>query len=86
MHDSSAKISSGLLSGNINNYGDFDECLQARSPAKDIQGQYCLAYMTIDVPEEMLHLNKLRKLSQSLETFRSNFSNGFDEVGSKQLA
>lgn len=80
MHDASAKLLSGLLSGNINNFGDFDECLKARSLNYNIQGQYCLAYMKIDVPEEMVHLHKLRKLSHSLETFQSSFTKGFDEV------
>lgn len=27
MHDSTGKLSSGILNGNINQHGDFDECL-----------------------------------------------------------
>jgi hypothetical protein len=76
--DASAKISSGLLSGNINNFGDFDECLHAHSTSESgARGQYCLAYVKIDMPEEM---NQLKKLSHSFETFRSNFTKGFDDV------
>lgn len=81
MFDASAKISSGLLSGNLNNFGDFDECLAARSQTDGfISGQYCLAYVNIEVPD---HLKELKKLSHSLETFRSNFSRGFDDVNCK---
>lgn len=49
MLDSSAKIPSGLLRGNINQLGDFDECLGVLSRVKleekvvKVQGQYCLA-------------------------------------------
>lgn len=78
VYDASAKVSPGILSGNVNNFGDFDECLQSRSSNSDTSGQYCLAYVKIDVPDELLHLNKLKKLSHSLETFKSNFT--FDDV------
>lgn len=78
--DASAKVSSGILSGNINNFGDFNECLQARSSAKSASGKYCLAYVNVDVPEEMRHLRDLKKLSHSLETFKGNFTEGFDDV------
>jgi hypothetical protein len=57
--DSSAKIPSGLLSGNINQYGDFDQCLDLKTeldPPKypDLQnhrivGKYCLATLDLDV-------------------------------------
>lgn len=55
MHDSSGKISSGVLNGNINQYGDYDQCLNVNVPAAaaattnskqqpmSIQGRYCLA-------------------------------------------
>lgn len=84
MFDASAKISSGILSGNINNFGDFDECLSTRSPlSDDARGQYCLTYVNIDIPEEMKQLNRLKKLSHSLETFQSNSINGMDDVNTK---
>lgn len=53
--DASAKVSPGILSGNVNNFGDFDECLQSRSTNSDTSGQYCLAYVKIDVPDELIH-------------------------------
>lgn len=47
--DSSAKIPSGLLRGNVNQFGDFDECLGVVAYVKlndntlKVQGKYCLA-------------------------------------------
>jgi Nose resistant-to-fluoxetine protein, N-terminal domain len=81
--DASAKISSGILSGNINNFGDFDECLQARLSGSGVKGQYCLSYVNVDVPKEMSHLTKLKGLSHSLETFKGNFTKGFDDVSER---
>lgn len=83
MFDASAKISSGVLSGNINSFGDFDECLNARSPLSGASAQYCLAYVNIEIPDEMNHLNRLKKLSHSLETFQSNSTRGLDDVSDK---
>ncbi|XP_058803532.1 uncharacterized protein LOC131671260 isoform X2 [Phymastichus coffea] len=53
MLDSSAKIPSGLLRGNVNQLGDFDQCLEVLARVKidektvKIQGKYCLASMDI---------------------------------------
>lgn len=79
MFDASAKISSGLLNGNINSFGDFDECLNVKSSG-DVGSQYCMAYVDIDVPDEMVHLKQIKKLSHSMETFKSNFSRGLNDV------
>ncbi|XP_076749624.1 uncharacterized protein LOC143422693 isoform X2 [Xylocopa sonorina] len=49
MLDASAKLSSGLLRGNVNQFGDFDECLGIVAHVKlnektvKVQGKYCLA-------------------------------------------
>lgn len=52
MHDASGKISSGVLNGNINQYGDYDQCLNVNVPTTasssssndpSLQGRYCLA-------------------------------------------
>lgn len=80
MYDASAKLTSGVLSGNLNSFGDFDECLDAETPADRGVGQYCLAYVNIDVPDDMTHLRRLKKLSHSMETFESNFTRGLDDV------
>ncbi|XP_050524824.1 nose resistant to fluoxetine protein 6-like isoform X2 [Daktulosphaira vitifoliae] len=49
MWDASAKQAVGLLTGNIYQLGDFDECLQVTKP---IQAQYCLIDIKINVPRE----------------------------------
>ncbi|XP_066592005.1 uncharacterized protein [Prorops nasuta] len=53
MLDSSAKVPSGLLRGNVNQMGDFDQCLGIMARVKvdektvKVQGKYCLA--TVDL-------------------------------------
>lgn len=47
MIDASAKLPSGILSGNLNQYGDFDECLSVNGEHHQINSKYCLA--TIDI-------------------------------------
>ena len=57
--DSSAKIPSGLLNGNINQYGDFDQCLDLKTELDSqmypnlenyhIAGKYCLAVFDLDI-------------------------------------
>jgi len=37
VHDATGKIASGLLNGNLNQLGDFEQCLSVQ------KGQYCLA-------------------------------------------
>ncbi|XP_035734011.1 uncharacterized protein LOC118446915 isoform X2 [Vespa mandarinia] len=68
MLDSNAKIPSGLLRGNVNQLGDFDQCLGITSHVKmgnntiKIQGKYCLA--TIDLhavrPDMKLPVNLMQ--------------------------
>ncbi|XP_053696128.1 O-acyltransferase like protein-like [Sabethes cyaneus] len=50
MYDAGGKLSSGLLNGNINQYGDYDQCLNVRGTgqhstddAGSLRGRYCLA-------------------------------------------
>nr|CAD7459823.1 unnamed protein product [Timema tahoe] len=52
MYDSSAKLPSGILRGNTNQLGDFDQCLsvtgsEPSTPTEMIRGQYCLASIDI---------------------------------------
>lgn len=85
MHDASGKLSSGILNGNINQFGDFDQCLEVTSEndnihpeatdASKIHGKYCLAYLEIKLPQSVLpgneKLAKLHKLVQSHYAFHS---------------
>lgn len=47
--DATAKPPSGILSGNGNQYGDFDECLGIDGA---VRGKYCLAYLQVDIGGE----------------------------------
>ncbi|XP_054728013.1 nose resistant to fluoxetine protein 6 [Anastrepha obliqua] len=84
MHDSTGKITSGILNGNINQPGDFDQCLGistasdgaavADSDANEIKGQYCLAYAQPVLPHKSKRLRALFTLLQSHGPFRSEFN------------
>lgn len=50
VYDASAKIPSGILNGNVNQFGDFDQCLSANDESLGIQGQYCLAFVELTLP------------------------------------
>ncbi|XP_018563221.1 nose resistant to fluoxetine protein 6-like [Anoplophora glabripennis] len=70
MYDSTAKLPSGILNGNVNQFGDFDMCLSANLPSKHIFGQYCLVSLEIETPPSP-YLAGLHKLMQSHYHFRS---------------
>jgi hypothetical protein len=71
--DATAKMPSGLLNGNVNQLGDFDECLGVEGP-ETIRGQYCLAYLQLDIEGSRPDLQKLHRLVHSHYAFRSNIS------------
>lgn len=68
VYDSSAKLPSGLLNGNVNQFGDFDMCLSAAAP--DFSGRYCLAAMQFEGPDSP-YLSALHRLAHSHFPFRS---------------
>lgn len=73
VYDATAKVPSGLLSGNVNQFGDFDECVGVEG--KDgIRGQYCLAYLQLDVDQSRPDLKYLHRLLHSHYAFRSNMT------------
>lgn len=87
MHDSSGKLNSGILNGNINQPGDFDQCLgiqqrmnQDQDAGQDqdgdsiIRGQYCLAYAQPVLPHNSKRLKSFFKLIQSHGPFKSEFN------------
>ncbi|XP_035739061.1 nose resistant to fluoxetine protein 6-like isoform X2 [Vespa mandarinia] len=71
MYDATAKIPSGLLNGNVNQLGDFDECIETVGN-DGIQGQYCLAYLQLDIDESRPDLKHLHRLLHSHYIIRSN--------------
>ncbi|XP_072399233.1 nose resistant to fluoxetine protein 6-like [Diabrotica undecimpunctata] len=70
MYDSTAKLPSGILNGNINQLGDFDMCLNANSIQRNIQGKYCLAAMEVQTPRSP-YLAGLYQLIHAHHHFRS---------------
>ncbi|XP_049865237.1 nose resistant to fluoxetine protein 6-like [Pectinophora gossypiella] len=68
MFDASAKPPSGILSGNANQYGDFDECLSVDGP---VRGKYCLANLEIDFRGDE-KIETIDKLVHSGHYIRSN--------------
>ncbi|XP_069696138.1 nose resistant to fluoxetine protein 6-like [Periplaneta americana] len=67
MYDSSAKLPSGILRGNVNQLGDFDQCLAVgdgeESPS--IDGKYCLA--SVDVRATALDSNDTETLHHAVD-------------------
>lgn len=51
MWDATGKVSSGLYSGNANQLGDFDTCLNIKGP-KGFQPNYCLAAIDLELQED----------------------------------
>ncbi|XP_054280087.1 nose resistant to fluoxetine protein 6-like [Macrosteles quadrilineatus] len=75
MFDANAKLPSGLLNGNINQLGDFDQCLRSQQPGGVIRGQYCLAYIEVKLRPGMSQggmVSVLHNLVHSHNAFRSN--------------
>ncbi|KAJ9599467.1 hypothetical protein L9F63_010054, partial [Diploptera punctata] len=75
MYDSSAKIPSGLLNGNVNQYGDIDQCLSVKSPSRGgvVTGRYCLTTMALNLSNpNRPALQQIHKLLLSHGMFQSN--------------
>lgn len=87
MFDSSGRVPSSLLSGNVNQYGDFDQCLriehQPPGSAETIKGQYVLAYLDLQVSDKVNNpqLKHLLTLAHSYDVITSNFSDVSATVG-----
>jgi Nose resistant-to-fluoxetine protein, N-terminal domain len=71
VHDASAKFSSSILNGNINQLGDFDQCMDVQAPDEAYRGKYCLTYLQAEVPSNAKKLKHLHTLVQSHSLFRS---------------
>lgn len=72
MFDANAKLPSGLLNGNVNQLGDFDQCLSVQQPHGSVKGQYCLAYIEVSLqPGHSSSLAEVHDLVHSHNVFRS---------------
>lgn len=65
MFDSSGKLPSSLLKGNVNQLGDFDQCISVEGrygnerTNYDIYGKYCLVSIDITLPQTMQEIDDL---------------------------
>ncbi|PSN54851.1 hypothetical protein C0J52_12407 [Blattella germanica] len=78
MYDSSAKLPSGILKGNVNQFGDFDQCLAIETDeSSNIEGKYCLASVDIDatslIDNDTETLHKAVYLAKSYEFIKSTY-------------
>ncbi|RZF42114.1 hypothetical protein LSTR_LSTR006707 [Laodelphax striatellus] len=72
MHDASAKLPSGLLNGNVNQLGDFDQCLSVHESEDNIRGQYCLTDIELKLqPGQHLAIRQIHDLVVSHSAFKS---------------
>lgn len=71
--DANAKLPSGILNGNLNQLGDFDECLSVVARNNDFHGKYCLVNVQLSLPKKFKHLNHLRKIVLANEAYESDF-------------
>lgn len=63
--DSSGKIPTGLLNGNIINLGDYDQCVSTSSEMNEstpFHGQYCLVSLVIEVPPEIIFVSSFKPI------------------------
>ncbi|XP_026765152.2 nose resistant to fluoxetine protein 6-like [Galleria mellonella] len=67
MFDATAKPPSGILSGNGNQYGDFDECLSVDGA---VRGKYCLASLQVSLTDPKY--SQIDSLIHSEHYIRSN--------------
>jgi hypothetical protein len=66
VYDSSAKLPSGILRGNVNQLGDFDQCLSVVAQENpSIVGKYCLA--SVDVQATALNSSGTNSLERAVE-------------------
>ncbi|XP_066998898.2 nose resistant to fluoxetine protein 6 [Anabrus simplex] len=84
MFDASTKLPSGILRGNVNLFGDFDECLSVDSgillteEGERVRGKYCLVTVDVKVTTDPLSendsLEEAVDLSQSYGFIKSKLA------------
>lgn len=72
--DATAKLSSGVLSGNVNNYGDLDECLSVNHPVQSIKGRHCGVRLQPSITNSTStpYIAFLHRLAQSFNMMKTN--------------
>lgn len=74
MYDASGHFSTGILRGNVNSYGDYEECLSVHNEKLRINGKHCYIEMQPFVNGSAEYLNYLRELVQAFEIIKSKIS------------
>lgn len=72
VYDATAKVPSGLLSGNINQFGHYDLCLESNDE-ENIIGQYCLASFQVDAPDNP-YVSAIHNLIHAHSPFKSKLN------------
>jgi hypothetical protein len=87
VHDSTAKVPSGILNGNVNQFGDFDQCLSVVASNHSFQGKYCLASLQPKLSKPDQILEDYKKLIQSNYALRSEFEDvSFISFATKKIS
>jgi hypothetical protein len=73
VYDANGQISVGILSGNVNNYGDFIGCLNVNDGNSHFSGKHCFAELQPFVDHSATYLSFLRRLAQSYDLMKSSF-------------
>lgn len=74
MFDASGHFSAGILRGNVNSFGDYEECLSVHNEKLRIKGKHCYLEMQPYVNGSAEYLNYIRELVQSFEIIKSKIS------------
>ena len=64
-------FSTGILRGNVNSFGDYEECLSVHNEKLRITGKHCYIEMQPFVNQSAEYLNYLRELIQSFEMIKT---------------
>lgn len=79
MFDATAKPPSGILSGNGNQYGDFDECLSIDGA---VRGKYCLASLQFSLEDNFKDLDYMvhsgHYIRSNITDVSSTYSNSYE--------
>lgn len=73
VYDASAKLPSGILNGNVNQFGDFDQCLNVLSKNGNFKGKHCLATVQLTLSDKEERFSALHQLLLSTEPYQSDF-------------
>lgn len=72
MLDASGHFPTGILSGNVNSFGDFKECLSVISSEANFKGKHCYVEMQPFINKTIApYIDHLRQYVQSFEIIKS---------------